>query len=118
MLNIRINGTQMKTIITLSLALSISALMVACNDTTSSPENAPATASSGDTISSLVKEEVKLGTGAEAKAGQTVSVHYTGWLYDPTAENKQGTKFDSSRDRNTPFQFPLGAGRVIHGWDQ
>ena len=55
------------------------------------------------------------GTGAEAKPGQTVTVHYTGWLYN---DGQQGAKFDSSRDRNDPFEFPLGAGMVIKGWDQ
>ena len=56
-------------------------------------------------------EDLVEGTGAEAKAGQTVSVHYVGTLTD-------GRKFDSSRDRGTPFKFPLGAGRVIQGWDR
>ena len=60
---------------------------------------------------SLQIEDLKVGTGAEAKAGQNVSVHYVGTLTD-------GRKFDSSRDRGNPFQFRLGAGQVIKGWDQ
>ena len=63
------------------------------------------------TPSGLKYEDLKVGTGAEAKAGQTVSVHYTGWLTD-------GKKFDSSVDRKQPFEFPLGMGRVIKGWDE
>jgi FKBP-type peptidyl-prolyl cis-trans isomerase FkpA len=58
------------------------------------------------------------GTGLEAKAGQTVRVHYTGWLYDASKADKKGAKFDSSKDRNEPFDFPLGAGQVIRGWDE
>ena len=60
----------------------------------------------------------KIGTGAEAVAGRTVGVHYTGWLYDPAAPETKGKKFDSSRDRGDVFRFPLGGGRVIAGWDQ
>ncbi len=60
----------------------------------------------------------KIGTGAEAVAGKTVVVHYTGWLFDAAAPENKGKKFDSSRDRGDPFSFPLGAGRVIQGWDQ
>ncbi len=60
---------------------------------------------------SLQIEELHVGTGAEAVAGQNVSVHYTGWLTD-------GTKFDSSLDRGKPFQFVLDGGMVIKGWDQ
>ncbi|WP_153115438.1 FKBP-type peptidyl-prolyl cis-trans isomerase [Rhodocyclus tenuis] len=63
------------------------------------------------TASGLQIEEVTVGEGAVAEAGNTVSVHYTGWLTD-------GTKFDSSRDRNDAFAFPLGARRVISGWDE
>ena len=55
------------------------------------------------------------GTGAEARKGQTVTVHYTGWLYQ---DGQQGAKFDSSKDRDEPFIFPLGAGMVIRGWDE
>lgn len=62
------------------------------------------------TSSGLGIEEIRVGAGPEAKAGDTVQVHYTGWLTD-------GTKFDSSVDRNQAFDFPLGAGRVIKGWD-
>ena len=58
------------------------------------------------------------GDGQVAQAGDTVVVHYTGWLYDENAENMRGQKFDSSVDRGEHFQFPLGAGRVIKGWDQ
>ena len=56
-----------------------------------------------------------VGDGPEATAGQHVTVHYTGWLYQ---DGEQGAKFDSSRDRNDPFDFPLGAGMVIKGWDE
>jgi FKBP-type peptidyl-prolyl cis-trans isomerase len=61
--------------------------------------------------SELQIEEMTVGTGPEAKSGQKVSVHYTGWLTN-------GSKFDSSVDRGKPFQFQLGAGQVIAGWDQ
>lgn len=68
-------------------------------------------------LASLVKTDIKLGSGDVAAAGKTVSVHYTGWLYDEKAPNHQGQKFDSSRDRNQPFSFQLGASQVIPGWD-
>ncbi len=63
-------------------------------------------------------EDTTLGTGAEAVAGKRVRVHYTGWLYDPTASKNRGTKFDSSKDRGQPFSFGLGGGEVIRGWDE
>lgn len=66
----------------------------------------------------LTKKILKNGYGREAVAGDLVSVHYTGWLYDESAEDSRGEKFDSSVDRGQEFQFPLGAGRVIKGWDE
>ena len=70
------------------------------------PEGKEVTTSSG-----LQYSDLKVGTGATAQTGQTVTVHYTGWL-------ENGKKFDSSIDRGQPFSFPLGAGRVIKGWDE
>ena len=61
---------------------------------------------------------LRAGDGQAAQAGDIVVVHYTGWLHDETATNNRGAKFDSSVDRDEHFQFPLGAGRVIQGWDQ
>jgi len=58
------------------------------------------------------------GAGGYALAGDSVDVHYTGWLFDPEAEDSKGAKFDSSVDRGALFSFPLGAGRVIRGWDE
>ncbi len=83
----------------------------ACSEQPAAPAAAPKTAA-------LVKQDVKPGTGAAAVAGNNVTVHYTGWLYDEAAPDHHGKKFDSSRDRGTPFSFPLGAGMVIKGWDQ
>jgi FKBP-type peptidyl-prolyl cis-trans isomerase FkpA len=69
-------------------------------------------------IMQLEKIDTTVGTGAEAVKGKVAVVHYTGWLYDPYAADKKGKKFDSSLDRNSPFSFPLGGGRVIAGWDE
>ena len=66
----------------------------------------------------LTARVLRSGDGRVAQAGDNVVVHYTGWLFDETADSKRGTKFDSSVDRGEHFQFPLGAGRVIKGWDQ
>ena len=67
------------------------------------------------TASGLQFEDTLVGSGAEAKAGRNVTVHYTGWLYE---NGEQGAKFDSSKDRGEPFIFPLGGGMVIKGWDE
>ena len=66
----------------------------------------------------LQKVDVKQGSGKEAATGNPVIVHYTGWLYDTSKPENKGTKFDSSRDRQVPFGFFLGAGKVIKGWDE
>jgi FKBP-type peptidyl-prolyl cis-trans isomerase FkpA len=71
-----------------------------------------------DNITSLQVTDSKVGAGAEAKSGHQVTVHYTGWLYDPKAADKHGKKFDSSKDHGEPFSFKLGGGQVIRGWDQ
>ena len=67
------------------------------------------------TDSGLQYDDTVPGAGKRAEAGSVVSVHYTGWLYN---DGVKGAKFDSSRDRNDPFEFDLGAGRVIRGWDE
>ena len=67
------------------------------------------------TPSGLQITDAKVGTGATPRRGQTCVMHYTGWLYEDGAKGK---KFDSSRDRGQPFEFPLGMGRVIKGWDE
>ena len=67
------------------------------------------------TASGLQYEDTTVGAAAEATKGNNVSVHYTGWLYN---NGEQGAKFDSSRDRNDPFEFSLGPGMVIKGWDE
>ena len=69
-------------------------------------------------VKELQKIDVQVGTGKEAAKGQTVIVHYTGWLYDSAAPGQKGAKFDSSRDRSEPFSFTLGARKVIRGWDE
>ena len=83
-------------------------LVAACGGDTTEREN----------VTELIKQDGRVGTGAEAVAGRDVTVHYTGWLYDATRADHKGNKFDSSRDRNEPFEFQLGAGQVIPGWDQ
>ena len=98
----------------LPLAIILSAslfLTTACSNQASPPMEV-------SNVTELIKTDNKVGDGATAAAGQNVTVHYTGWLYDPAAADNKGAKFDSSRDRNDPFVFPLGAGRVIKGWDE
>ena len=83
-----------------------------------SPSSPTTISKIGAKVTELQIIENTLGTGAEAISGKAVTVHYTGWLYDPATADGHGTKFDSSRDRNVPFGFFLGSGKVIKGWDE
>ncbi|MDO8206946.1 MAG: FKBP-type peptidyl-prolyl cis-trans isomerase [Gallionella sp.] len=104
----------MKRINFLPMAVLLAAFSTtACSEQAASPK--PTMEKSN--MSELIKTDIKLGEGKEATPGQNVSVHYTGWLYDEAAADHKGKKFDSSRDRGQPFEFPLGAGHVIKGWD-
>ena len=69
-------------------------------------------------IKELIKKDDVTGSGNEAVAGRRVTVHYTGWLYKEDAADHKGKKFDSSRDSGRPFDFRLGRGEVIQGWDE
>lgn len=69
-------------------------------------------------VPGLTMRVLQPGSGETAEPGQVAVVHYTGWLYDPEAASNRGTRFDSSVDRGQPFEFPLGAGAVIEGWDR
>ena len=100
-------------------ALSLNACKAESTSTTTSQEKTAMTASVSETnITQLQKIDTLPGTGREAEPGFNVSVHYTGWLYDEAAEGHKGKKFDSSVDRKQPFDFALGAGQVIQGWDE
>jgi FKBP-type peptidyl-prolyl cis-trans isomerase len=82
-------------------------------------DTAPATTpETGAATMTMQTTDLAPGSGEPIKAGQTALVHYTGWLYDAAAPENKGVKFDSSVDRNEPFEFPVGAGMVIKGWDE
>ena len=114
-------------IIWLGLALAVAACSNSgTDDNATAGRDAPAETAAPEAVAMEVIEIVpglsmrmlQEGTGAAAEVGHIAVVHYTGWLYDQTAENNRGSKFDSSVDRGVPFEFPLGARRVIRGWDE
>jgi FKBP-type peptidyl-prolyl cis-trans isomerase len=93
-------------------ALAAALSLAACTPTDTT------TKGSSMSTASLAITELAAGSGPAIAAGQTAVVHYTGWLYAEGAADNKGRKFDSSRDRNEPFDFRVGAGQVIAGWDQ
>jgi peptidylprolyl isomerase len=96
-----------------AFAIVATAALVAGGSST--PTLAQAKGKTMTTASGLQIIDTQVGTGATPTRGQTCVMHYTGWLY---VDGKKGKKFDSSVDRNEPFEFPVGAGMVIKGWDE
>jgi FKBP-type peptidyl-prolyl cis-trans isomerase FkpA len=112
-------------LLTARSAVAVAVAMGALFASSATGAQAPAapTATTGDSKlnampTTLQKIDVKQGAGAEAVSGKPVIVHYTGWIYDDSKPDKKGAKFDSSRDRQVPFGFFLGEGKVIKGWDE
>lgn len=97
--------------------IAVALFMPKSGDDSKPPPTTPSSIKA-NTVSEFQKIDTVLGNGLEAKAGSDVSVHYTGWLHDPSAPDLKGKKFDSSVDRGQAFEFPLGGGRVIKGWDE
>jgi FKBP-type peptidyl-prolyl cis-trans isomerase FkpA len=118
--------TEFRGILRIGLVVALANAAVACGG--SEPREAPAASQPGgptaapagtsSPVQSLVVQDTKQGTGATARAGQQVIVHYTGWLWDPAKTETKGNKFDSSVDRKEPLSFVLGSGQVIPGWDR
>jgi FKBP-type peptidyl-prolyl cis-trans isomerase FkpA len=102
--------------LTALLACGLVAVAMCCSGC--SRPAAPSLAASAGQVGALEKRDLIAGTGAQATAGAKVTVHYTGWLYDRTKPDQKGGQFDSSRTGGQPFEFVLGAGQVIAGWDQ
>ena len=108
-------------IVLLQIVAVAAVLSTTARETAAQSASSPTSQPSSKTdamVTELKKSDVKQGTGAEAVNGKPVIVHYTGWLYDPSKPDQKGAKFDSSKDRQVPFGFIIGAGRVIKGWDE
>lgn len=97
---------------TAALAVAVLLGVAACGG--GEPAVVPATVG----VEQLQTVDLVVGAGAEAVAGSRVTVHYSGWLYDPSRPESKGRSFDSSRSAGRPFTFTLGAGEVIAGWDR
>jgi FKBP-type peptidyl-prolyl cis-trans isomerase FkpA len=111
-------------LLNLMLACACAVTLNACKSESTAPaastqeKKAMTTEDTKSNITELQKIDTQVGTGREAEPGFNVSVHYTGWLFDAAAEGQKGKKFDSSVDRGQPFNFGLGQGQVIQGWDE
>lgn len=107
---------------TIGILAAISLISACGNNEVPIPENPADIAIAGiesvEIVPGLSQRTLLQGDGAVAEVGHTAVVHYTGWLYDPEADKFRGSKFDSSIDRGAHFEFPLGARRVIRGWDE
>ena len=106
-----------KSLIAGALILALAALTAVAVDP-QSPSKEKTTVTLPKTVNDLVKIDTTVGEGTEALPLNNVSVHYTGWLYDPSKPDGHGSKFDSSKDRGEPFDFFLGGVQVIRGWDE
>jgi len=116
MFSFKLQTAKKMKIYSLLLASFITVSLNACQaESNSSTQEKPKMTAN---ITELQKIDTQVGTGREAEPGFNVTVHYTGWLYDANAEGLKGKKFDSSVDRGQPFNFFLGGGQVIQGWDE
>ena len=102
----------------LSFASLLLMATIACGGSTPTSEPTEGAPMADTGVNELQMVDTKVGDGAEARSGRVVRVHYTGWLFDNAKADKRGEKFDSSMDRHEPFEFPLGGGQVIPGWDK
>lgn len=101
------------------LSLFCSLVLLAACGREQPVDSTPATTSEARApVTELQRTDIVQGVGEGISSGQVAVVHYTGWLYEPTAEDQKGKKFDSSRDRGEPFRFTIGAGGVIRGWEE
>jgi peptidylprolyl isomerase len=103
--------SRLRTIIAVAVASGALATIIPVNTAIAEPQGSTMTT----TPSGLQIEDTVVGSGASPQTGQTCMMHYTGWLYK---DGEKGNKFDSSLDRGQPFEFPIGTGRVIKGWDE
>lgn len=99
-------------------AIAIVALAAGCGPDAPVQTRPATTAQALPPVTELQKTDFVQGAGEGISAGRTAVVHYTGWLYEPSAPEQKGEKFDSSRDKGAPFRFTIGAGNVIKGWDE